>query len=63
MTDISELFARDPEQLTDQDLDEIVKHLQSLRQQFVLGAKTAGNLNKKKPKEKVKNIDLGELGL
>ena len=61
-TDISELFARDPEQLTDQDLDAIVAHLQTLRAQFMLGAKTAGNM-KKKPAEKVKNINLDELGL
>jgi len=62
-TDISELFARDPESLTDQDLDTIVAHLQTLRAQFMLGAKTAGTMKKKAPKEKVTNIDLGELGL
>ena len=62
MTDISELFSRDPESLTDQDLDAIVKHLQSLRAQFMLGAKTAGTM-KKKTKEKVTNINLDELGL
>jgi len=63
MNDISELLARDTESLTDQDLDAIVKHLQSLRAQFMLGAKTAGTMKKKAPKEKVTNIDLKELGL
>jgi hypothetical protein len=63
MTDISELFSRDPESLTDQDLDAIVKHLQSLRAQFMLGAKTAGTMKKKATKEKVTNINLDELGL
>jgi len=62
-TDISELFARDPEHLTDQDLDGIVKHLQTLRAQFMLGAKTAGNMKKKPAAEKVTNINLDELGL
>jgi len=63
MNDISELFARDPESLTDQDLDAIVKHLQSLRAQFMLGAKTAGTMKKKTTKEKVTDINLDELGL
>jgi len=63
MNDISELFSRDPESLTDQDLDAIVAHLQTLRAQFMLGAKTAGTMKKKPAKEKVTNIDLNELGL
>ncbi len=61
MSDISELFARDPEQLSTQDLDAIVAHLQSLRAQFMLGAKTAGNMKKKS--EKVTAINIDELGL
>ena len=62
MSDISELFARDPEQLSTQDLDAIVAHLQSLRAQFMLGAKTAGSM-KKKPVEKLTALNLDELGL
>ena len=63
MTDISELFARDPENLSNADLDEIVKHLQGLRAQFMLGAKTAGTMKKKASTTKVAAIDLKELGL
>lgn len=39
MTDIAELFARDPHNLTDQDLDLIVQKYRDMRKQFNLGAK------------------------
>jgi hypothetical protein len=63
MSDISELFARDPEQLTDRDLDQIVAHLQTLRSQFMLGAKSAGNMKPKKATEKITSLNIDDLGL
>jgi hypothetical protein len=43
MTDIAELFARDPEKLTKDDIMALIVKYREARQQFVLGAKQAGN--------------------
>lgn len=59
MTDINELFDRDPLQLTKEDLAEIIRVLRERRQQHVLGVKGAGSM---KEKEK-KPIDLSTLDL
>lgn len=60
--DLNELFDRDPEALSDQDLDAIIARLRKARQQFELGDKTAGS--PKKALAKVAGpIDLTELGL
>lgn len=59
MTDISELFARDPLQLSKQDLAQIVERFRAQRGQFNLGDKKAGST--KPPTEKAKKlIDLGD---
>jgi hypothetical protein len=47
MTEIAELFARDPFDLTSDDITTIVEKLRAQRAQFNLGNKTAG---KAKPK-------------
>lgn len=62
MTDITELFARDPLKLTKEDIKEIVDIYRSKRYQFVLGDKTAGK-TKKENGPKISNLDdiLGEV--
>lgn len=47
MTDIAELFARDPHNLSDQDLDVIVQRYRQQRAQFNAGVKPVSP--KKKP--------------
>lgn len=64
MTDISELFLRDPEHLTREDRAAIIAKYREARQQFVLGAKAAGNpKNIKAAQPKIKDIDLNDLDL
>ena len=48
MSDIAELFARDPLELSKQDIGEIVNYYRQKRAQFNLGDKTAGNTKKMK---------------
>ena len=48
MSDIAELFARDPLELSKQDLGEIVTYYRQKRAQFNLGDKTAGSTKKMK---------------
>ncbi len=55
---ISELFARDPLQLTKPDRDLIIEYYRRKRQQFNLGIKDAGS-----SKKLDEPIDLEELGL
>lgn len=57
-TTISELFARDPLQLTTEDIDQIIEYYRARRTQFNLGAKDAGAAKKLN-----EPIDLDELGL
>ena len=58
MTDIAELFARDPEKLTKDDIRELITKYREARQQFVLGAKQAGNPKKIKAEvPKITNLD------
>tara|TARA_R110000868_G_scaffold307378_1_gene568830 strand:+ start:3714 stop:3947 length:234 start_codon:yes stop_codon:yes gene_type:complete len=51
LTPVSELFARDPMSLSDQDLDTIINTLRSQRHKFVLGDSKAGNMKPKTPKQ------------
>ena len=50
MSTLTELFARDPRDLSTQDLDAIIGRYREARQQFNLGDKTAGNPKKTKEK-------------
>ena len=60
MSDIAELFARDPQQLTDMDLDKIIEEMRKKRHIF----KTVGATAAAKPvKEPLVKIDLGSLNL
>lgn len=64
MTDVAELFARDPLKLTTPDIDAIIEHMRKARAQFNLGVKAEP---KAKPAKAAKTplgqIDLSELGL
>lgn len=63
MSDIAELFSRDPNLHSQQDRDVIILKLRQARAQYNLGAKGAGN-PKKTTKKKVENeLDLAALGL
>ena len=67
MSDIQELFERDPLSLNTQDIDKIISTLRTQRANFKLGEKSAGKQPKsktdKKPVSKVTQIDLASLGL
>ncbi len=60
MSDLSELFDRDPLQLTSQDIALIVKRMRENQAQYELGAKTPVA---PKPPKKPKNDLLKDLGL
>ena len=69
MSDLQELFRRDPFDCSKQDDEKIVEAFRARRAQFNLGNISAGNVNKKltaKEEESaaaVKKIDLSSLGL
>lgn len=52
MSDLATLFARDPLELTDQDLDAIVAKLRESRHQFNAGNMRAGSTKPKTEKQK-----------
>jgi len=53
MTDIAELFARDPLSLTNEDVRTIVEEMRKSRQQFTLGNAKAGSTKPKTEKQKL----------
>jgi hypothetical protein len=59
MSDIAELFARDPMSLTHDEIEQIVIKLRSMRGQFNLGIKAAGSTKPKTEKQK----EIARLGL
>lgn len=64
MSDMAELFARDPMKLTKDDLKVIVARYREARAQFNLGITQAGNTKKiKQAGPKITNLDdiLGDL--
>ena len=66
MSDIQELFERDPLSLNTQDIDKIISTLRAQRANYKLGEKSAGNMKpkkEKKPVTKATTIDLASLGL
>lgn len=60
MSDIADLFARDPLSLTKPDIEVIVKYYREKRAQFNLGDKTAGATKKMKT-DGPKITDVNEL--
>jgi hypothetical protein len=61
MSDLSELFSRDPLELSDQDIDAIIIALRESRVKFMNGDKKAGSV--KAEKAPPKPIDISDLGL
>lgn len=66
MTDVSELFTRDPLSLSEQDLDAIIAKLREQRSQFNLGNAKAGSMKPKTEKQKAisslsDKLDLGNI--
>jgi hypothetical protein len=58
MSDIADLFAKDPLALTREDLSLIIARYREARTQFNLGAKQAGSTKKiKEAKPKITNLD------
>lgn len=60
MSDISELFSRDPLEHTDESIDEIIRALRESRRTFVTGALKTPATKAAKPGKSAKlSIDLG----
>ncbi len=57
MTDIGMLFQRDPLQLSDQDIDELIAYYRSKRTAFVLGDKSAGATKKINGGKKITDVN------
>lgn len=57
MTDINELFARDPLELSAPEFDQIIARFREARGQFNLGVKSAGKIKAPSAKEKA-TLDL-----
>lgn len=58
MTDMAELFSRDPALLTRENIDDMIKVYRKARHQFVLGNISAGATKKvTAPKPKITNLD------
>lgn len=62
MSDISELFDRNPLNLTDQDLDKIISFMRQHQAQYELGVKTPP-VGERVKKPKASDKLLNELGL
>lgn len=62
MSDLTELFARDPLQYEKQDLQQIIEEMRKKRGQFVLGNAKAGSL-KPPASEKAKAVSSLKLDL
>lgn len=62
MSDLSELFDRDPLQLTDQDIAKIVARMREAQAQFELGVKTPPVAPRPKKSKKTEDL-LKDLGL
>lgn len=52
MSDIAELFARDPMKLSEQDIEGIISYFRKSRAQFNLGNMQAGSTKPKTEKQK-----------
>ena len=59
MSDLSELFDRDPLSLTDQDVSRIITRMREAQAQYELGAKAVVAPREKKPKAPGILKDLG----
>ena len=62
MSDLSELFDRDPLKLSDQDIDKIIARIREAQAQYELGVKAAPVAPKPKKSTKTESL-LKDLGL
>lgn len=63
MSDISELMARDPMELNDKDVDEVIAYMRTKRAQFKSGATPTKVKVSAEAAKAAKGLDLGGLGL
>ena len=63
MSDMAELFARDPLKHTRESIDEIVAYYRGARKAFILGEKSAGSTKKAKAAGPAKGAKLTSLDL
>jgi hypothetical protein len=63
MSDIAELFARDPLSLSDPDIDVLIAHYRKARENFLLGDAKAGKSPARKEKAPPKNLDISGINL
>jgi len=63
MSDIAELFAKDPLEYSKQDIDEIIAYNRSKRAQFKAGISPTASKAKPEVKAVANKLDLGSLGL
>lgn len=63
MTDLSELFARDPLELSRQDINTIVEEMRKRRGQFALGNMKAGSTKPLTEKQKTVAAIADKMGL
>jgi hypothetical protein len=60
MSEIAELYARDPLELTESDIEALIADLRKRRANFKKGNKTAGKVPKQ-TKTLIPNMDLGSI--
>jgi hypothetical protein len=65
MSDLADLFAKDPLNYTREDIDTVIRRFREANAQWQAGQKSAGSTKKMnaKSKEPETKVDLGDLGL
>jgi GTP cyclohydrolase III len=63
MSDIAELFARDPQEMSDKDIDKIVEHMRAKRAQFKAGVTPSRTKVSAEAQAAAAKLDLKDLGL
>lgn len=57
MTDLAELFARDPLHCADKDIEDLVAQYRSMRKQFTLGDMKAGTVKASPKQQEIKELN------
>lgn len=60
---LAELYARDPLELSDQDIEKIIERNRAARAAYQAGSKSAGNPKKLAVKKPQIELDLGDIDL
>jgi len=63
MSDTAELFARDPQEMSDKDIDKIIEYMRSKRAQFKAGVTPARTKVSAEAQAAAAKLDLKDLGL